>query len=206
MTTGRLPSVEGGIQPTIVDAKGDLITATAADTPARLAVGANDTVLTADSSTATGLKWATPAGGGKVLQVVQATYSTTKNITSTSYTDTDLSATITPTSATSKILVLVSQPLAASNLSGSEYEYKASIQLLRTSTAIATITDGAGITGNAASALWGVKTIANLTYLDSPATTSATTYKTQAKGGTNTITTVQGASSMSTITLIEIGA
>jgi hypothetical protein len=63
MTTGRLPSVEGGIQPTIVDAKGDLITATAADTPARIAVGANDTVLTADSSTSTGLKWATPASG-----------------------------------------------------------------------------------------------------------------------------------------------
>jgi hypothetical protein len=61
MTVGRLPSIEGGIQPTIVDAKGDLITAVAADTPARIAVGANDTVLTADSSTATGLKWATPA-------------------------------------------------------------------------------------------------------------------------------------------------
>jgi hypothetical protein len=64
MTTGRLPSVEGGIQPTIVDAKGDLIAATAADTPARIAVGANDTVLTADSSTSTGLKWAAPAAGG----------------------------------------------------------------------------------------------------------------------------------------------
>ncbi len=48
------------IQNAIVDAKGDLISATAADTPARLAVGANNTVLTADSSTATGLKWATP--------------------------------------------------------------------------------------------------------------------------------------------------
>jgi hypothetical protein len=67
MTTGRLPSIEGGIQPTIVDAKGDLIAATAADTPARLAVGANDTVLTADSSEATGLKWATPASGGMTL-------------------------------------------------------------------------------------------------------------------------------------------
>ena len=48
MTIGRIPSVEGGIQPTIVDAKGDIIAATAADTVARLAVGANDTVLTAD--------------------------------------------------------------------------------------------------------------------------------------------------------------
>ena len=46
------------IQNTIVDAKADLITATAADTPARLGVGADGTVLTADSSTATGLKWA----------------------------------------------------------------------------------------------------------------------------------------------------
>ncbi len=51
------------IQNAIVDAKGDLISATAADTPARLAVGANGTVLTADSAEATGLKWATPAGG-----------------------------------------------------------------------------------------------------------------------------------------------
>lgn len=62
MTIGRIPSVEGGIQPTIFDAKADILTATAADTPARLAVGANDTVLTADSSTATGLKWAAPGG------------------------------------------------------------------------------------------------------------------------------------------------
>ena len=51
------------IQNAIVDAKGDLIAATAADTPARLAVGTNGQVLTADSTAATGLAWATPAGG-----------------------------------------------------------------------------------------------------------------------------------------------
>jgi hypothetical protein len=51
------------IQNAIVDAKGDLISATAADTPARLAVGTNGQVLTADSTEPTGLKWATAAGG-----------------------------------------------------------------------------------------------------------------------------------------------
>jgi hypothetical protein len=49
---------------TAIDAKGDLIAGTGADAFSRLAVGANDTVLTADSTTATGLKWAAPASGG----------------------------------------------------------------------------------------------------------------------------------------------
>jgi hypothetical protein len=52
---------------TAIDAKGDLVPGTGADTFDRLAVGANDTVLTADSSTATGLKWATPASGSMTL-------------------------------------------------------------------------------------------------------------------------------------------
>jgi hypothetical protein len=47
------------IQNAIVDAKGDLIGATAADTPARLAVGANGTMLVANSAESTGLKWTT---------------------------------------------------------------------------------------------------------------------------------------------------
>lgn len=51
------------IQNAIVDAKGDLIAATAADTPARLAVGTNGQILTADSTAATGLKWATASAG-----------------------------------------------------------------------------------------------------------------------------------------------
>ena len=55
------------IASTIADAKGDLIAGTAADTVARLAVGTNGQVLTADSTEATGLKYATPSAGAVTL-------------------------------------------------------------------------------------------------------------------------------------------
>ena len=67
MSTGRLGAGDTAIQPTIFDAKADILTATAADTPARLAVGTNGQVLTADSAETTGLKWAAPAAGGMTL-------------------------------------------------------------------------------------------------------------------------------------------
>jgi len=54
----------------IVDAKGDIIAATAADTVARLAVGTANQVLTVDSSTATGLKWASPATSSSGLTLI----------------------------------------------------------------------------------------------------------------------------------------
>jgi hypothetical protein len=60
------------IQNAIVDAKGDLIGATANDTPARLAVGTNGQVLTADSAEATGLKWATPAAATSGLTLIKS--------------------------------------------------------------------------------------------------------------------------------------
>ena len=57
MAIGRIPEPGTGIPESIVDAKGDIVTATAADTPARIAVGANETRLVADSAAATGLKY-----------------------------------------------------------------------------------------------------------------------------------------------------
>ena len=60
-------NASAGIAKTIVDAKGDLIAATASDTVARLAIGTNGQVLTADSAEATGMKWGTVAAGGMTL-------------------------------------------------------------------------------------------------------------------------------------------
>jgi hypothetical protein len=71
---------------TAIDAKGDLIGGTGADTFSRLAVGANDTVLTADSTAATGLKWATPSSAAtfRGVQVYKSgTNQTVNNATNT---------------------------------------------------------------------------------------------------------------------------
>ena len=80
---------------------GDIIYSSGGSTPARLGIGSTGQVLNVAGGVPA---WTTPAGG-KVLQVVQATTSTETTVSTTSYTDTGLSATITPTSASSKILV-----------------------------------------------------------------------------------------------------
>ena len=195
------------IQNAIVDAKGDLISATAADTPARLAVGANGTVLTADSAEATGLKWATPAGG-KLLQVVSATTNTSVTNTTDTAADTGLSATITPTLATSKILVIISQAIECDVSSGNTgTEINATVELFRGATSIWQA-NRALMTSDGTTTSHFVGAHISITCYDSPATTSATTYKTQFKrynGATRAI--AQWATEMrSTITLMEIGA
>jgi hypothetical protein len=187
------------IQNTIVDAKGDLITATAADTPARLAVGTNGQILTADSTAATGIKWATAAGGGKVLQVVSTVATTAvSNTNATLYIDTGLTATITPTSATSKILAIFNHQ-AIFRASAADQMlmkfYRGATQIYETSLMYLPISIGAGMEGTCI-----------LVHMDSPATTSATTYKTQFRPSSGATVTVQASNFPSSLTLLEIGA
>jgi hypothetical protein len=150
-----------------------------------------------------GTNWKTSLGiTGGIIQVVTGTTSTNVQTTSGSYQDSGLTATITPKSASNKVLVLVSQPIAVvggSNLQDGQW------QLLRGATQIAEITNSQFAAVGFAS-LNLQATGNNFTVLDSPNTTSATTYKTQMKVGTGTRVESQYISELSTITLLEVSA
>lgn len=74
-------SVTGAIANTIVDNKGDILVGTGADTPGILSVGSNDQVLTADSSTGTGLKWAAASNTAcGATAFTSSTQNTTQNV------------------------------------------------------------------------------------------------------------------------------
>ena len=201
--TGPIPVVTNTMA-TAIDAAGDLIYGPGADTFARLGIGTAGQVLKVNSG-ATAPEWAAPAAGGKVLQVVQASTTTSTTVASTSYTDTTLTATITPTSATSTILVMVSQFGFQSRLSTSA---NAALQIVRGATSIYNADLSSRITAIGATEVYlGLYT--NLIHRDSPNTTSATTYKTQGKMGSTADSgqiIYQDNSAPSTITLLEIGA
>ena len=96
LTAADLNDLAGTVNLYDPTAKGDLFPASAADAVSRLAVGANDTVLTADSTTATGMKWAAGAGGGGMTLI-----STTEvNDTASNYTISSI-----PTTYNSLLLV-----------------------------------------------------------------------------------------------------
>jgi hypothetical protein len=137
---------------------------------------------------------------GSVLQVVNATYSTeTSNSTST-YADTGLTASITPSSTSSKILVLVNQAGVGKNTGN--ISSAVNVKLLRNSTDICTFAVTVGYTQTSSFNLGFSSTTS---YLDSPSTTSSVTYKTQFANGQNAASVrVQTDSSTSTITLLEI--
>jgi hypothetical protein len=191
----------GGSSP--LTTKGDLYTYSTTD--ARLPVGTNGHTLVADSAEATGLKWAAAAAGGKVLQVVSATTTTSTTISTTTYTDTTLTASITPSSATSKILVLVTQ-MWYFNRTGIVIYPKGQIVRGASSIYENTFLGGFGVPN--ATGLIESFGVWSPSYLDSPSTTSSTTYKTQMarQGLASGDLIVNFGSVTASIILLEIGA
>ena len=199
MTSTINASLSAGIV-TTADTSGVLALQTAGTTAVTVDASQNVTLAGTLATSSRGItKASMPAGA--VLQVVSATYSTEVSSTTSTLIDTGLSASITPTSATSKIYIMVTHPQNfKSSTTGSE---SIRFRILRNSTSIFTATEYLGYTGSIVQSYF----TAAFNYLDSPATTSATTYKTQFCnnfGSPNGTVSVQSASTTSTITLMEI--
>ena len=133
------------------------------------------------------------AATGAVLQVVSGSTTTNTTSTSATFADTTLSVSITPTSASSKILILVDQ-----NVRAAASDTWLGLRILRGSvvvkqTSYLTSSSGSYINSQAA-----------YNHLDSPNTTSATVYKTQFNKSQGTSVKVQDNNVISTITLMEI--
>jgi hypothetical protein len=154
--------------------------------------------LTLPSSTGTLLSTANPQSGG-VIQVVQANTSTQSTTSSTSFVATNLTASITPKFSTSKILVQYSVQTTNTSAGNSTYH-----NIYRNSSPLINSTSGYEVYQlNTGSYVWGVT---NFSYLDSPATTSSTTYTIYQKVNGGTGYFVWGDGSIATITLMEIAA
>ena len=141
---------------------------------------------------------------GNILQVVNATYSTQTSSSSSTYADTGLTATITPQTSSSKIIIFVAENGMYKTANNTGF----GLRLLRDSSVISNFGDGVGYTTNTQS----IVTSNSYLHLDSPATTSAVTYKTQfanlAAAGTITIQAAvyNTGQNVSSITLMEIAA
>ncbi len=163
-----------------------------------LPIGTTGQVLTVASGVPS---WAAPAAGGKVLQVVYANYATqTSNSTST-YADTGLTASITPSSASSKVLVLVTVFAAKSDANSLN---RIAMNLVRGSTQVIEWLDDYGFFTATAMRFYGTF---SFNYLDSPSSTSSLAYKVQFKNIANVAAVEAQAGNVdSSMTLIEIGA
>ena len=139
-------------------------------------------------------------GGGKVLQVVQATYATQVNVATSTPTDTGLTASITPSATTSKVLVMAFHSGVGKDTGATS----GNIDLVRNGTKINTFPALVGLTGNTSTNIIGS---VSFNYLDSPSSTSAVTYKTQLLSVDNISKVFTNAGGgTSTIILMEIGA
>jgi hypothetical protein len=151
-----------------------------------------------------GAAWQSVGSVSKVVQIVVATTNTSTGNTTATYADTTLTATITPTSASNKVLVFVTQNGCVKLRDNTNPNTWFQLRLLRGATEI-TLGEQMGGYNNGAGNVTEFGTSA-IIYLDAPATTSATTYKTQFRG--NAASTegmgVQQQNSVSFITLMEV--
>jgi hypothetical protein len=159
--------------------------------------GATGAVLVKTSNADYATAWTT---AGKILQVVNATYATQTGSTSTTFADTGLSASITPTLSSSKVLIFVSINGVLKHVGNSETA--CNLRLVRASTSI--IDDWSRYLGYTGSSAYNL-VASSVNYLDSPATTSATTYKVQFRTTVSgQLVDVQRDGATSTITLMEV--
>jgi hypothetical protein len=133
---------------------------------------------------------------GSVLQVVQATTGTLTSSTTSTYADTAITTSITPTSATSKILVIAYLGMCGKTAADTQLN-------LRIQRSGSTIFSAAAVNQGAAVAFTSNIT---LSYLDSPATTSSTTYTVQLANRDNAGSVNVNNNSTATIILMEIAA
>jgi hypothetical protein len=140
---------------------------------------------------------------GNVLQVVQGSTSTDIIISTSTYADTGLSASITPTSTSSKILVIISQSFQTQRSSNDDAI--TAMRIVRDTTTVVTYNRVHGIRAGTGAGGFAINIgYATPVYLDSPNTTSAITYKTQFSLSFGTNSVANSSSTVSTITLMEI--
>ena len=136
----------------------------------------------------------------RILQVVYGGTTTEVSNSTSTFTDTGLTATITPQATSSKVLVIIAQQAFKNNANA---ENRVNIKTFRGATEIAT---SGGLFLYTGTAIFGQATY-SLCVLDNPATTSAVTYKTQAMNPNNTASiTTQVGPSLSTMILMEVSA
>jgi hypothetical protein len=192
---------------TTITASGDIVVGTGSGTYDNLPIGTTGQILTADTTVSPyKVKWATPAGGGKVLQVISKAVSTFQSINSTSYVDfTDFTLTITPSATTSKVLIFIS-------VNGWDAQSQTLANpidmVLRngSNTVLNQPINWYAPVSNSNTATKAPPGLISQSYLDSPATTSAVTYKVSGKNASSPGNGFfMNNSATSSMTVMEIG-
>tara|TARA_R100000278_G_C5445706_1_gene155355 strand:- start:37 stop:555 length:519 start_codon:yes stop_codon:yes gene_type:complete len=156
----------------------------------------DNNLITSDGSGSVTLGTAFPAKFG---QIIYGTYNTATNTSSTSYVDTGLNANITPSSTSSKVLVMAKIHGMWNNAgAGRAMLFK----ILRDSTEIQNPVLTANFIGNVSGSLIGATCA--MDFLDSPSSTSALNYKIQYRANNAAQNTINANSDISSITLIEV--